>query len=221
LIDAKTTEERIVMRLLISGEDQLGGFTPRPQEPSDSLACVQINESLLNNGIQRLQLDGRTFMMPELAKHIAAVFGRLPQKPAPENEDVKITFAAKDAVSVRCQDGKLAVTLSIVKLSNSSHAWKNFQVTAYYTPKIEGRSARLSRDGYISLSSRRADLALRGVFSHVFSKETTWELVPEVVLNQPKLKNAVITQFVIDDGWIGIALGPKPVTAQRQPSTAR
>jgi hypothetical protein len=34
--------------------------------------------------------------------------------------------------------------------------------------------------------------------------------MPEQVLSQPKLKNTAITQFVIEDGWIGLALGPKP-----------
>ena len=29
---------------------------------------MQIHESVLNNGIQRLQLNGRTFTLPELSK---------------------------------------------------------------------------------------------------------------------------------------------------------
>jgi hypothetical protein len=214
LIDAKTTEERITMRLRVGGEDQLGGFTPRPLAPSDSLASVQINESVINNAIQRLQLDGRTFLLPELNKHMAASFGRPAPEANPDNDDVKITFAAKDAVTVRCQDGQLIVTVSIARLSKASRHWSNFQVRAFYQPEIDGRSARLTRDGVIRLVGPRlnvgSQIALRGIFSHTFSKKAPWELVPEQVLSQPKLKDTAITQFVIEDGWIGLALGPKP-----------
>lgn len=225
LLEAKTTKERVTMRLLIGGEDQLGSFTPRPQAPVDSLASVQVHESLINNGIQRLQLDGRTFMLPDLNRHIATTFGRTPPEPNPENEDVKITFAAQDAISVRCQDGQVIISIAIAKLSKGSRRWKDFQVVAYYKPAIEGRSARLERDGVIHLTGLRlgagSQLALRGIFSRVLSKKTPWELVPEQVLNQPKLKNAAITQFIIDDGWIGVALTQKPTTAQRTSTTVR
>ena len=213
LIDAKTTEERITMRLRVGGEDQLGGFTPRPQAPSDSLASVQIHESVINNAIQRLQLDGRTFLLPDLNKHMAASFGRPAPEANPDNDDVKITFAAKDAVTVRCQDGQLVVTVSIAKLSKASRRWSNFQVRAFYQPEIDGRSARLSREGVIRLVGQRlnvgSQIALRGIFSHTFSKKSPWELMPEQIVNQPKLKDTAITQFVIEDGWIGLALGPK------------
>ena len=54
---------------------------------------------------------------------------------------------------------------------------------------------------------------LRGALS----KNNTWDLVPEQIVKEPKLADTAITQFVIDDGWIGVSLGPKPPAA----STAR
>ena len=93
LIEADTTKERLTMRLRLAGEDQLGSHTPRPRAPSDSLASVQLHETVLNNGIQRLQLAGRTFTLPELADHISARLSCPPPwETAPENQDVKITF---------------------------------------------------------------------------------------------------------------------------------
>ena len=38
--------------------------------------------------------------------------------------------------------------------------------------------------------------------------------MPEQIVEEPKLKEAAITQFVIDDGWIGLALGPRPTVAR-------
>jgi hypothetical protein len=199
----------------LAGEDQLGSHTPRPQAPADSLASVQIHESVLNNGIQRLQLNGRTFTLPELSQHIAKRLNRpAPWEINPEHADVKITFAEKDAVIVRCEDGQLVLTLSIAQLSKSSRKWKSFQIRAFYKPEINGRSAQLVREGVIHLIGQRlntgAQFALRGIFSRALSKNNAWGLVPEQIVKEPKLAYAAITQFVIDDGWIGVALGPKP-----------
>ncbi len=220
LIEAETTEERFTMRLRLAGEDQLGSHTPRPRAPSDSLASVQLHETVLNNGIQRLQLAGRTFTLPELADHIAARLSCPPPwDTAPENENVKITFTRKDPVVVRCEDGQVVLTLSIHRLSKSPRRWKEFQIRAFYRPEIDGRSAQLVRDGVIHLIGNRltvgSQIALRGIFSHVLSKDAPLKLVNSPVVNDQKLEDAEITQFVIDDGWIGIALGPKSSLADR------
>jgi hypothetical protein len=219
LIAAETTKERFTMRLRLAGEDQLGSHTPRPQAPADSLASVQLHESMLNNGIQRLLLNGRTFTLPELSQYVATRLNRPAPWPVdPDQADVKITFAQQDAVVVRCHGGQVVVTLSIAQLSKSARSkWKNFQVRAFYRPEVHGRSAQLVRDGVIHLLGPRlntgAQIALRGIFSHTFSKNKPWELVPEQIIKEPKLGEAAITQFVIDDGWIGLSLGPKPVAS--------
>jgi hypothetical protein len=221
MVEAETTKERLTMRVLIGGEDQLGSHTPRPQAPANSLASVQIHESVLNNGIQRLQLEGRTFTLPELTQHIASSLNcPSPWETNPENNDVKIRFAAENPIVVRCQDDRVVLTLSIAHLSKGTHKWSNFQVRAFYKAEANGRSASLARDGVIQLpGSKGSQIALRGIFSHALSKKAPWELMPEQLLKEPKLKDAAITQFVIDDGWIGLSLGPKPPmspTARRQ-----
>jgi len=221
MISGETTDKRFTMRLRLAGEDQLGSHTPRPQAPSDSLASFQIHESVINNGIQRLLLDGRTFTLPELSEHIAARLNRpVAWEINPENADVKITFAEKDSIVVRCQEGQVVLTLSIAQLSKGSRKWKNFQIRAFYKPEVNGRSAQLVRDGVIHLMGQRlntsAQIALRGIFSRALSKNNAWNLLPEPVMKEPKLEYAAVTQFVVDDGWIGISLGPKPVTATRR-----
>ncbi|MGW8255984.1 MAG: hypothetical protein ACWGMZ_00710, partial [Thermoguttaceae bacterium] len=71
MLDAQTSDQRITMRLRIAGEDQLGSHTPRPQAPGDSLASFQINETLLNNALERLQLEGETFTLAQLVERIS------------------------------------------------------------------------------------------------------------------------------------------------------
>jgi hypothetical protein len=197
----------------------LGSHTPRPQAPADSLASFQVHESVLNNVVQRLELDGRTFTLPELGRHIAARLSRpAPKDENPDHDDVLIMFAPKNAVRVRCIDGRIEITVSIAKLAKESRSWKDFQVRAFYRPEVNGRSAELARDGVIELSGRRlntgAQIVLRGVFSRAFSKTTPWKLTPERLLTDPALADTSITQFVVDDGWIGVALAARRTAAR-------
>lgn len=219
LISAETTERRFTMRARLAGEDQLGSHTPRPRAPSDSLASFQIHQSAINNTFQRLELDGKTFTLGELSRHVAARLGRAQLVEVdPAHEDVEITFAARDPVRVECGEGRLALSLSIAKLSKGRRFWKHFQVRAFYGPQVRGRSVELARQGVIHLIGRRlglgAQITLRGIFSKTFSEKRPWKLTPERLVNHPKLGDLAVTQFVIDDGWLGLALGPQR-TARR------
>ena len=156
MISAETTETRLNTRIRLAGPDQLGGHTPRPQAPADSLASVQIHESLMNNVLARLELDGETFDLAGLGQRVAERFHRFQPKPVdPDQEDVKITFAAKDAVHVRCHDGRLEITLAIARLSKGTRKWNNFQVRAFYRPVVQGRNVDLAREGVVQLIAPR------------------------------------------------------------------
>ena len=213
IISAETTKQRFTLRLRLAGEDQLGGHTPRPRAPADSLVSFQIHQSAMNNSLARLGLDGRKFTLKKLSRHVAQRLNR-PQfwETTPAQEDVTVTFAKKDAVAVRLRDGQLVLTLSIAKLKKAHRSWKNFQVRAFYRPQIDGRDAELVRDGIIHLIGRRlntgSQIALRGIFARTFPKNRPLNLTPERLGTDPKLADLVVTQFVIDDGWIGVALGP-------------
>jgi hypothetical protein len=227
LIEAQTDEKRFTMRLRIGGEDQLGSHTPRPQAIEDSLASFQIHESVINNGIQRLQLDGRTFSVPELSRYVASRLNcPAPFPTNPDNDDVKIIFAERNSVVIRCQDGQAVLMLSIAKLSKGKphRSWHDFQIVANYRPVARGRSAQLMREGPIQLYGAKdtgSQFALRGIFGRALSRKTPFNLIPEKIVNQPKLQDAAITQFVINDGWIGLALGPKPLTASHRQRTEK
>ncbi len=225
MVSAETTEKRFSMRIRLAGPDQLGGHTPRPQAPSDSLASLQIHESLLNNVLERLELDGQTFDLAGLNQRLAQRLHNFQPKPVdPDQGDVKIGFAAKDAVHVRCNDGRLEITLAIARLSKGARRFKDFQVRVSYRPVVQGRSVDLTRDGSVRLIGQRmnagSQIALRGVFSKVFSQKQPIHVTPESFVKNPKLEGVVVTQLVIDDGWIGAAIGP-PRTATAQAGTMK
>ena len=213
MIGAQTSEERLAMRLRLAADDELGAFTPRPRAPADSVASLQLHESAVNNVFEKLELDGRTATLPELSRYIAGRLNRpQPWNIDPAQDDVTISFASKNAIAVRFQDGQAVLALSIARFSKGSRNWRDFQVRVCYRPQVEGRSAELVRDGTIQLSGARisggGQIALRGVFSKAFPKNSAWKLTPQRFLNDPSLANVAVTQFVVEDGWVGVALGP-------------
>ena len=208
------------MRVRLAGQDQVGSHTPRPQAPADSLASFQIHESVINNVVERLDLDGRTFRLPELSRHIAACLSR----PAPgrrqcrarRREDHFRRQGCGARAPRRREGGSEPVHRPAVE---KARGVEEPHRPRFYKPEINGPSAELVREGIIQLSGKRLDLgsqiALRGVFSRAFSKKSPWNLTPEELLCNPKLADVGVSQFVIDDGWIGVALAPGQHTATR------
>ena len=214
VLHAQTTPQRFILRLRLAGKDQLASHTPRPQAPGDSLASFQAHESAMNNALGRLALDGKTFTLPELTRHVADRLNTNELwETAPDQEDVAITFAKEDAVAVCCVDGCVVLRLSIARLRKASRTWKDFQVRATYRPRVEGLTAELYRDGIINLSGRRLNLgsqiALRGVFARIFAKQRPLSVVPEKLAGDERLADLGVTQLRIEDGWIALALGPR------------
>jgi hypothetical protein len=208
----------MALRVRLAAEPQLGGHTPRPQAPGDSLASIQLHETALNNFVHQLDLDGQTLTLPELRHRVAQRLNR-PAIAAGdrENDDLSIRFAAQDAVSVRCQNGQVVITLSIVWMSKPPRTWENFRVQAFYRPQPRGRSAELVRDEVIHLTGprlgMRTQIALRGIFGTTFAENHPLELLPDTIIKDPRLAGLAVTQFVVEDGWIGIAIGREPRTA--------
>ncbi len=216
MIGSQTSEQRFTMRLRLAGADQLGGHTPRPMAPSGCLASVQIHQTAINNVLGRLELDGRTFTMLELAEHVAARL-RLaePWDTDPENDDVKITFAERDAVGIKLHDGGITLTLAIDRLWKSRRQqWKNFTVCVVLRPEVEDLWIDLVRKGGVHLEgpgvTTGSRFALSGIFSQLFSKKRPFCLTPDRIGEHPKLTDMEVTQFHIEDGWLGAAVGQKP-----------
>jgi hypothetical protein len=213
-VTLETTAQRLTMRLRISGQNQLGGHTARPQALSDSLASFQVHESALNNVLDQLQLAGRTFTLADLFRHVVEQLGRSPVNGLDDlPTDVKITFAAKDPVWVRCQDGAVRLTLSVAELRQGDEQWKDFSVTANYVPEIEDLHVRLVRKAPIELSGEaykgKPELALRGIFTKMFSRQLSFELIPAAIADNRYLSDLCVSQCVIEDGWIALSLGPQ------------
>ncbi len=224
-VGLSTTEERIIARVRLASPQQLGAHTPRPRAPSDSWASLQIHQSAINNGIESLDLDGRSFSIEELFAWVAKKLDQpdlANQDDLPE--DVYVTFADEDAIRVRCENGRAEVMFSFAELRQGRNRWHDFTVRSYYMPKQEGMTPRFVRDrGTIFLEGKslkgRPQITLRAIFSRVLSLNRDLNLIDESIANDPRLKGMQISQFVVDHGWIGLAYSPTrpPATVVRRP----
>ncbi|MEX2173998.1 MAG: hypothetical protein WD872_06525 [Pirellulaceae bacterium] len=215
-VDLETTADRLIARYRLAGRDQVAAHTPRPQAPGDSLLSVQIHESALNNVLEQLKLHGRRYELRELYEEITAHFTANPE-PIPDDlpHDVYVTFATENPVSVDCQDGRVRLTIRLQELAQEGtrNQWHDFAVRGYYAPVANQLDANLEREGVIELIGNRLrfgdQIALRGIFGKVLSRNRKLNLVNKQIAQAPELTDQQVTQFVIHDGWIGVALGPK------------
>lgn len=217
-VQLETTADRLHLRFRVAGADQSAGHAARPRAPQDSLVSVQAHESLLNNVIGRLGLDGRTFRLPDLLRHVAEHWSgpELGLKAEDLPNDIEVTFAARDAVRVRAIDGRLQIVLAIAelkKIGRPVRTWRNFQANVAYRPDADSRRGELVRDGIITLTGDRLSTAvqipLRSVLTKMFPPERRIAVVPAKILDDARLADLEVTQLEVRDGWVGVALGPK------------
>jgi hypothetical protein len=212
-LDLRTTEQRIIARYRLASDIQLGAHSPRPQAPGDSLLSVQIHESALNNTLGSLGLEGKKTDLPTLFRELAKTFER-DDLEIPEDlpEDVTIQFADKEAVRVQCDNGRVALTIRIAELkSGRTIRGRDFGVRAYYVPDADQLNANLVRDDIIEIMGEQIGgrtLGLRFIFNKVLTRTRPFNLVNRKLAENPRLKDVHVNQFVINDCWIGMAMGP-------------
>ncbi len=221
LIEAQTTEQRITLRMRLATDEQLAGHGPRPRAPGDSIASAQIHQSLLNNVCEQFQWDGKTFTLPELREDLAAKLNReIDAGAAAEHQDLSITFANENAIRLRCADGRIEINLAIAQLKIHRETWRDFAVRVYYKPNLSTPEGTIERDGSVQLIGDRlgpkAQLALRSIFSKIFSQSRQINILPPNVTTwRPGLANLSVCQFDIDDEWVALAFATRPAVVKQ------
>jgi len=212
-LEMVTTEKRATLKLRLAGNGQLAAHTPRPAAPSDSVVSLQLHETALNNAATGLGLNGRRMTAGELFNWFETKFGTVGTEPPPDlPKRAVIEFAVHDAIHVGCDADRLELVLSIRELSYRRDKILNFQVHAFFRPVLDGLDLRLVRDSTLQFSGRRLRtgprIVLHSVLGKLLRKEHAVSLLAGKVQQDPRLAGLMITQLVIDDGWIALALGP-------------
>jgi len=211
-VEMKTTTERLVARVRLASDKQLGSHTPRPRALSDSLASAQVHETALTNLAVTLGLDGKRFTAPELQKKLRGMFPHVAAKtPIATREDTVFQFASEDAVKVHINDGRMELTISFESIELQSELMKDVIVHANYVPVVNGLNAELVRDGTLGIEGRFSSTErarLHNVFNCVLPPERHLPIVRVDNPNDKRFEGLMITQLVLEDGWVGLAVGP-------------
>ena len=212
-IEMKSTPERLVARVRVASDEQLGSHTPRPRALSDSLASLQIHESALNNLAITFGLDGQRLTAEELKVKLRERFPKMREREATEaGRDAVFQFAPTNAVQCRIANGQLELRIAFDSIELDGDEMQDVVVHATYGPAINGLDADLAREGALGIEgqfSARERARLHNIFNTVFPPERRLALAH---LNNDKSRNLeglMITQLVLEDGWVGLAIGPE------------
>ncbi len=212
-IEVRTTESRLIARLRLAGNGQLAAHTPRNRAPADSVASLQLHESLLNNSLDGLDL-ARGPMTPEQLRE--ALREKLPTlTPAPgkhEDRSVRLSFSPEQPARVVLADGRVELILAFQELVIDRTKFRNFKVHAYFTPNATLDGVWFTQEDPVQIegrmrTARRANL--HGVFAEVMPPGRRFALLNAPPQTRERLAGLMVTQVVIDDGWLGLALGPE------------
>src|SRR4029078_11227253 len=120
-------------------------------------------------------------------------------------------FAAQDAVQVHVNDGKFELTIAFASVELQHDVMSNVVVDAYYSPKIGVLNAELVREGTLGIEGRfdAGDRArLHNVFNRVLPPQRHLPIVQVDNPTDKRFHGLMITQLVLEDGWVGLSVGP-------------
>lgn len=218
-IDAQTYTDSAAIRFRVAGSLQPGAFTPRPIPPNESLVNFQVHESLANNFLQHLQLEGKTFTIETLGTHLERFFPNLKLGERMQNpkEELSFTFADSNALTVRIHEGQFLVRLGLKELQADGKRWKNFAIEVPYLLETDEKAVFIQRASAVRLIGRipfGQQIAVRGIFSKVFPKTEKKNILPEMFTKNPRFESLVLNQLVLQDGWLGVSFAePLPDVA--------
>ena len=185
---------------------------------------MQVHESALTNAARAWASTRCAYTAPELQAQLRARFPRLAlENPPDARRDTVFEFAYRDAVQFRIDDGRVELMLELSSVELQGRRMENIIVHAFYVPVVEGLDAELVRDGPLGIEGRigSTDRArLHNVFNTVLSDDRRLPIMQLETFGDSQLNGLAITQLVLEDGWIGVAIGPNAPerTAERSRS---
>jgi hypothetical protein len=218
----ESTATLATVRLRLAAAAQLAAHTPRPRAPAESLLGVQVHESTLNNGCDRLELAGRRFALEDLIRMVCQRIAIEPRIPDDLPEGVSIAFAATQPVRLEFRDGLVRLKLAIDAIESGRRSWYDVVAEVAYQPTSSGPQILLERSGQVHLADRKGlEIPLRTIFAKIFPKERPISLLPAAVVKNPRLADLRAVQLVSTDGWFALALDePSPAPAAGPAITA-
>lgn len=211
-----TTRNRIVMRYRLAGIDQMASDSPRPADSPYDYLSLQLHQSLLNNTIERIEIESQTFTPESLLQHLSEVIGFNPKNAQNDSKhEAKFVFANYDAIRVDFVDGKIRIELNLKSLRvGKGKTWRNITISSTYVPTIIGSQIQLTQEGMIGVKGKRFrigdQIAVRAIFNVVLPDSYQFDTVPQRLVSRMKGYALVISKINIADGWVGLTYDEVP-----------
>jgi len=216
-IAMETTQTTATLRLRLAADGQLAAHTPRPRAPIDASLSLQLHESTVNNGLERLGLGGRRLSLEELIQVLGDRVGAETRIPDELPENVHVTFAKSQPLRVECRDGVIHLRVALDAIESGRRNWYDIVAAVAYKPAAADPQVFLEREGPVQLSGPghqgRVEFALRAIFSKIFPKERPIPVLPERLTKNPRLAGMHVLQAVSTDGWFAVAMGLRETPA--------
>jgi len=212
VVDMQTTDQRLLARYRLAGDWQLAAFTPRPRALRDSLMSVQVHQSAMNNMLEQLVPRDHPRPIRDMIEQASYLFGRgAASIPDDIPSDVFIQFAPTRPITVEIEEGRMWLTLRIVRLTRGDQIdLRRFIVRGAYVPLVDGLSATLVREGHLRISgpslSMRERLPIRTIFNKVLSTTHGFPITTDVLETHEAAQNLAISQMEMREGWLAISL---------------
>ena len=211
--DASTTKDWLLSSWRLASDVSLGSHTLEPETIQGAFADFKVHESAVQTAVQSFDLAGKTMSVKQLREQIAEKIGRPQFAEEPnENDGVILFFAEKDPVSVRFQEGRIEIMLSMTAMKVNRSVWKDFRFIVNYRPTYdENGNLCLVRDqGHvIGPKNAKTQLALRTVFTKIFPPSRTVPMVPPLFETDERFAQLTTGMCRLENGWFALAIVEK------------
>lgn len=211
-IELRTTDTRLIARMRLANPAQLAAHTPRNRAPVDSVASLQMHESLVNNALEGLELGEGSLTPGKLREILHQKLSVLPQKSEHQGRTATFLFDPAQPVQVVLDNGQIEVVLAFRELVVERSRFSRFKVHAFFTPSATTQGVWLTQHEPVRIegrmrTARRA--ALHTVFGEIMPAGARRLLAATTPEQRERMSGLMVTQLVIDDGWLGLAIGPQ------------
>jgi len=212
-----TTNQRLVMRYRLAGLDQMAADSPRPADSEYDYLSLQLHESLINNTIERIEIESETFTPESLIQHLSEVIGFDPANAQTDKKHkAEFEFANFDAIRVDFVEGKVRIEFNLKSLRvGKGKTWRNITISSTYVPTVNGSQILLTQEGMLGVKGKKFRLgdqiAVRAIFKVVLPGSLQFDAVPKQLAGRLNGYGLVISNLNIADGWVGVTFDEVPI----------
>jgi hypothetical protein len=115
-------------------------------------------------------------------------------------------------VRVACHRDHIELILKIVELRHGRDSIRGVGVHAFFRPVVDGLEVKLVRHGTLQFDGAHLRtgprLVLHSVFGKLLPKDQEVPVLAAKLSEDPRFAGLMVTQVVIDDGWLALSIGP-------------